>query len=70
MSENPGVRQYGESPRRESRNRPYRWGLFLAVLAVIGASSMAVAQELPQGGTTQWEMEELEVVLTFLLFDP
>lgn len=70
MSENPSVRRYRESPRHVSRNRPCRWGLFLAVLAVIIASSVAVAQELPPGGTTQWEMEELEVVVTFLLFDP
>jgi hypothetical protein len=31
---------------------------------------MAVVQALPPGGTTRWEMEELEVVVTFLLFDP
>jgi hypothetical protein len=44
--------------------------LLLALVAVMGASSIAVAQELPPGGTTLWEMEELEVVVTFLLFDP
>lgn len=37
---------------------------------MIGASSFAGAQELPAGGTTSWEMQELEVVVTFLLFDP
>jgi len=41
-----------------------------AVLFLIFTSSVAVTQELPPGGTTQWEMEELEVVVTFLLFDP
>jgi hypothetical protein len=70
MSENPSVRRYRESPRYVPRNRPCRWAFILAVLAVVGASSMAVAQELPPGVTTQWEMEELEVVVTFLLFDP
>jgi hypothetical protein len=29
-----------------------------------------VAQQLPAGGTSKWEMEELEVIVTFLLFDP
>lgn len=52
------------------RNRSHRWELLLPVLAVLGASAMAAAQELPPGGTTKWEMEELEVVVTFLLFDP
>ena len=42
----------------------------LAVLLVISASCMAAAPQLPPGGTTRWEMEELEVVVTFLLFDP
>jgi hypothetical protein len=44
--------------------------LLLAIIALMGGSSIAVAQELPPGGTTLWEMEELEVVVTFLLFDP
>jgi len=64
------MRRYEESHRYVSRHRSRRWVLLLAVLAVISASSMGVAQELPPGGTTQWEMEELEVVVTFLLFDP
>jgi hypothetical protein len=29
-----------------------------------------VAQDLPPGGETEWEIEELEVFVTFLLFDP
>lgn len=41
-----------------------------ACLAVIGLSTtVAPAQQLPPGGTTSWEMEELEVIVTFLLFD-
>lgn len=70
MSEDPNMRRHEESPRFTARNGSCRWGLFLALLAVISTSSMAVAQELPPGGTTRWEMEELEVVVTFLLFDP
>lgn len=70
MSGSPSVRRPIESLRCVSRRRSGRRAVFLAVLAVIGASGMGVAQELPPGGTTRWEMEELEVVVTFLLFDP
>jgi hypothetical protein len=37
---------------------------------MLSASSGAVAKELPPGGTTSWEIQELEVIVTFLLFDP
>jgi hypothetical protein len=37
---------------------------------MIGAASAVQAKELPPGGTTAWEIEELEVIVTFLLFDP
>jgi hypothetical protein len=70
MSENPRVSRYRNSPRCMSWHRSCRWGLFLAVVAVTSLSGMAMAQELPPGGSTRWEMEELEVVVTFLLFDP
>jgi len=43
---------------------------FLVALFAIITPCVAVAQELPPGGMTRWEMEELEVVVTFLLFDP
>lgn len=42
----------------------------LACLAIIGVCPAALAQQLPPGGTTSWEMQELEVIVTFLLFDP
>lgn len=70
MSGSPSVGRHREWPRCVSRRRLYRWGHFVAVLAVISASCMAVPRELPRGGSTRWEMEELEVVVTFLLFDP
>ena len=70
MSKNLSVKRYAESFQRVSGHRSPRRHLLLAVLAVVSASSVAVAQELPLGGTTQWEMEELEVIVTFLLFDP
>lgn len=37
-----------------------RWSLAFAVLAMISASTAAVAQQLPSGGRTSWEIEELE----------
>jgi hypothetical protein len=44
--------------------------VLLAVLASVSVSSLAVAQELPPGGTTSWVIEEPEEIVTFLLFDP
>lgn len=70
MAENPSVKRYAKSPDWVSGHRSVRRNILLAVLAVIGAPSVAAAQDLPPGGTTQWEMEELEVIVTFLLFDP
>jgi hypothetical protein len=37
---------------------------------MISASSVAMAQQLPPGGTTTWEIQELEAIVTFLIFDP
>jgi hypothetical protein len=36
----------------------------------MGAFSVAVAQELPPGGTTSWVIQGPEEIVTFLLFDP
>lgn len=41
---------------------------FLAVSSL--CSGAAPVQQLPAGGTTSWEIQELEVIVTFLLFDP
>ena len=70
MSGIPSMRRRRESTRCVARFRSCRWDLILTVLAVTSASCMAVDKELPPGGTTRWAMEELEVVVTFLLFDP
>ncbi len=70
MSENPSVKCFSEWPRGKSRYRSFLRDLFPTVLVVIGASCVTAGQELPGGGTTNWEMEELEVIVTFLLFDP
>lgn len=64
------MRRHSASTRSESRLPTYSWGHFLAAMVVLGASCITMAQELPTGGTTEWEMEELEVVVTFLFFDP
>lgn len=45
------------------------WGRFLAWLALIGAPSAAPAQQLPAGGTTSWEIQGPEEIVTFVLFD-
>lgn len=44
--------------------------VFLAALTLVGESTVTLAQDLPPGGATTWEIQELEVVVTFLLFDP
>jgi hypothetical protein len=44
--------------------------LILAAFIVIASISASVAKELPSGGETKWEIQELEVFITFLLFDP
>jgi hypothetical protein len=36
---------------------------------MISASSVAAAQALPPGGRTSWEIQELEAIVTFLIFD-
>ncbi len=37
---------------------------------MINTSSLTVAQDLPPGGTTSWEIQELEAIVSFLIFDP
>ncbi len=44
--------------------------LFVAILAVVSARATAVAQPLPPGGTTSWEIQGPEEIVTFVLFDP
>lgn len=55
---------------RTPGRRSCRRNLFLAALLVFSAPCVAEAPRLPPGGTTHWDMEELEVIVTFLLFDP
>lgn len=42
----------------------------LALLSMIIVSSFAEAQQLPPGGTTSWEIQGPEEIVTFVLFDP
>jgi hypothetical protein len=61
---------YGRRPARLRKDSlPNRRRLLLAALA-IGACSASLAQPLPPGGTTKWEIRELEAIVTFLIFDP
>ena len=46
------------------------WNLLVALLALFNAPSAALAQQLPPGGTTSWEIREPEEIVTFVLFDP
>lgn len=50
--------------------RSAAWSRRLTCIALMSVCSGAAAQQLPPGGTTSWEMQELEVIVTFLLFDP
>jgi len=46
------------------------WSRFVALLTLIFAASTALAQQLPPGGTTSWEIQGPEEIVTFVLFDP
>ena len=46
------------------------WSVLVALLALLSATSAALAQRLPPGGTTSWEIQGPEEIVTFVLFDP
>ena len=56
--------------RRPLRYGSASWRLVIAFIALISASPAALAQQLPPGGTTSWEIHEPEEIVTFVLFDP
>lgn len=64
------VKRQPQAPPQASGPRAGPWSLFFALLAMISASSVAVAEALPPGGRTSWEIQELEAIVTFLIFDP
>jgi hypothetical protein len=70
MSKKPSVKRCAESPQCVSGHRSPRRNHLLALFAMISASSVALAQQLPPGGATTWEIQELEAIVTFLIFDP
>ncbi len=70
MPVNLKVKRKAESPQCVTSYQSIRWSLVFAVLAIFSAYSVAVAQRLPPGGTTSWEIQELEAIVTFLIFDP
>lgn len=45
-------------------------GCLLFGLALLMACSPALAQQLPPGGTTSWEIHGVEEIVTFVLFNP
>jgi hypothetical protein len=47
-----------------------REALLVAPLSLVGAVSAILGQQLPPGGTTSWEIQEPEEIVTFVLFDP
>lgn len=70
MPENPPVTCNAGTPREAQGHRSAAWNLVFAFLAIVSASSVAVAQQLPPGGTTSWEIQGPEEIVTFVLFDP
>ncbi len=46
------------------------WGLATTCLALGSTAAAALAQQLPPGGTTSWEIQKPEEIVTFVLFDP
>ena len=70
MPENGRLRSNVETNRRVLRHASAPCRFLVALLLVIGARSAAVAQQLPPGGTTSWEIREPEEIVTFVLFDP
>lgn len=55
---------------RKTRHRTIPLSLVFALLAIVSASSVATAQQLPPGGMTAWEIHGPEEIVTFVLFDP
>ena len=70
MSRKSRMKRCAESPQCVSKHRSPQRNLIFAVLAMISMPTVAMAQQLPPGGTTTWEIEELEAIVTFLIFDP
>lgn len=70
MHEISDVAPYAESSHYMPRHRPLVQIAIVAVLILMAATCHPDTKRLPAGGTSSWSIEELEVVVTFLLFDP
>lgn len=70
MSENLRGKRCAESPHCVLAHPSLRWILLSAVLAMISVSCAVVVQDLPPGGTTSWQIQEVEAIVTFVIFDP
>ena len=65
----PG-RCHAGATRRASWNGSSPRCLPIACLALLSTTTAALAQQLPPGGTTSWEIQQPEEIVTFVLFDP
>lgn len=70
MPEYQPLKCNAEAPQQASGLRFAPWSFLLALLSMIIVSSFAEAQRLPPGGTTSWEIQGPEEIVTFVLFDP
>lgn len=70
MPENERLRSNAGTNRRVLRRASALWRFLVGPLTFIGALSVAVAQQLPPGGKTSWEIQGPEEIVTFVLFDP
>lgn len=70
MPESLQVHCHPETGRRSPGPTSAMWKFLAALLAFLGAAPVVLAQQLPAGGTTSWEIQEPEEIVTFLLFDP
>jgi len=64
------VKCSAQTIRRPLRYASASWRLLIAFIALISAPPAALAQRLPPGGTTSWEIQKPEEIVTFVLFDP
>lgn len=70
MPECVALRWNASTTRRALGQESAPWSRFVALLTLILVASTALAQQLPPGGTTSWEIQGPEEIVTFLLFDP
>lgn len=70
MPQNAPVRRSSGTPQEAFLRGFAVMGRLLACLLATGISSVSSAQQLPPGATTSWEIQGVEEIVTFVLFDP